>query len=68
MFYRWDLAVKATFAFLGTMGRGKFVRPLYRDLARWEEKKGDAVAFFLENKNKLMAGLVDGVNKDLGII
>ena len=50
------------------MGRGKFVRPLYRDLAKWEEKKGDAVAFFMENKNKLMAGLVDGVNKDLGII
>jgi len=64
---RWEPAVKATLAFLSSMGRGKFVRPLYRDLASWQEKKAEAVAFFQENKNKLMAGLVDGVNKDLGI-
>ena len=65
---RWDAAVEGTFAFLRSMGRGKFVRPLYRDLANWEQKKEQAIDFFHENKNKLMAGIVDGVNKDLGIV
>jgi len=65
---RWDPAVEATFAFLRSMGRGKFVRPLYRDLASWDKKKDETVAFFHENKNKLMAGIVDAVNKDLGIV
>jgi len=62
---RWKPVVAATFAFLGTMGRGKFVRPLYRDLAGWGEKREEAVTFFLQNKNQLMAGLVDAVSKDL---
>ena len=60
--------MEATLAFLKTMGRGKFVRPLYRDLAKWAEKKGEAVAFFHDNKNMYMAAVIDGVNKDLGIV
>jgi len=65
LYLRWKPVVAATFAFLGTMGRGKFVRPLYRDLAGWGEKREEAVTFFLQNKNQLMAGLVDAVSKDL---
>jgi len=64
----WEPAMEATLAFLKTMGRGKFVRPLYRDLAKWVEKKGEAVAFFHDNKNMYMAAVIDGVNKDLGIV
>jgi len=65
---RWEPAVEATFAFLRSMGRGKFVRPLYRDLASWDQKKEETVAFFHKNKKELMAGIVDAVNRDLGIV
>ena len=57
----------ATFAFLKTMGRDKYVQPLYRDLAEWKEKKPEAVTFFKENRNMLMAAVVDGVKKVLSI-
>ena len=43
----------------------KFVRPLYRDLSKWEEKKELTVKFFQENKHLLMSSVVDGVKKDL---
>ena len=64
---RWEPAVEKTLGFLKTMGRLKFVRPLYRDLARWEEKKGLAIDFFTINKHLLMSMVTDGVMKDLHI-
>jgi len=64
---RWAPAVDKTIEFLKTMGRLKFVRPLYRDLAKWEEKKPVAVEFFKNNKQFLMSMVVDGVVKDLEI-
>ena len=64
---RWEPAVDKTLGFLKTMGRLKFVRPLYRDLAKWEEKKQTAVEFFTKNKHLLMSMVVDGVVKDLDI-
>ena len=64
---RWEPAVDKTLGFLKTMGRLKFVRPLYRDLAKWEEKKKTAVEFFTKNKHLLMSMVVDGVVKDLDI-
>ena len=64
---RWEPAVDKTLGFLKTMGRLKFVRPLYRDLAKWDEKKQTAVEFFTNNKHLLMSMVVDGVVKDLDI-
>ena len=64
---RWEPSVDKTLGFLKTMGRLKFVRPLYRDLARWEEKKELARDFFTNNKHLLMSMVADGVMKDLNI-
>ena len=64
---RWEPAVDKTLGFLLTMGRLKFVRPLYRDLAKWEEKKKLTIDFFTKNKHLLMSMVVDGVMKDLNI-
>ena len=64
---KWEPSVDKTLGFLKTMGRLKFVRPLYRDLARWEEKKPLAIDFFTKNKHLLMSMVVDGVMKDLTI-
>ena len=62
---KWEPGVDLTFKFLKTMGRLKYVRPLYRDLSKWEEKKELTVKFFEENKHLLMSSVVDGVKKDL---
>ena len=62
---KWEPGVDLTFQFLKTMGRLKYVRPLYRDLSKWEEKKELTVKFFQENKHLLMSSVVDGVKKDL---
>ena len=64
---KWEPSVDKTLGFLKTMGRLKFVRPLYRDLARWDEQKPRAVEFFLQNKHLLMTTVVDGVMKDLNL-
>ena len=64
---KWEPSVDRTLGFLQTMGRLKFVRPLYRDLGKWEDKKKLAIDFFTKNKHLLMSMVADGVLKDLHI-
>ena len=62
---RWEPAVELSLRFLGTMGRLHYTKPLYRELARWPEKKPVAAKFFNDHKHLLMSAVVDAVSKDL---
>ena len=46
-------------------GRMKFVRPLYRDLYDWPEKRQEAIDTFLAHRGQYMGMCADMVAKDL---
>eukprot|EP00088_Acartia_fossae_P057827 TRINITY_DN674_c0_g1_i2.p1 TRINITY_DN674_c0_g1~~TRINITY_DN674_c0_g1_i2.p1 ORF type:complete len:613 (+),score=141.73 TRINITY_DN674_c0_g1_i2:42-1880(+) len=49
------------------VGRMKYVRPIYRDLYAWQEKRQVALDTYAANKNKMMAVSREMVAKDLHI-
>jgi len=65
---RWEPVVEASFNFLSSMGRLKFVQPIYRDLGAWPEKREMTLQFFKRNRNKLMSSCAEAVGKDLGVM
>lgn len=54
-------------AFVNEMGRMKFVRPIYRDLYKWEEMRPVAIKNYHENKAAMMFVLANQLLKDLHI-
>lgn len=57
--------IKPTLDWLTEVGRMKFVRPLYRDLYKWDAAKLKATETFLANKHKMMHVSSYTVSKDL---
>lgn len=55
------------FNFLNSNFRMKYVRPIYRDLKKWEEAKPLAIENFLKVKDQMMKFCALSVAKDLGI-
>jgi leukotriene-A4 hydrolase len=55
------------FDFANSNFRMKFVRPIYRDLAQWDEGKPLAIANFNKVKDQMMKVCAYTVAKDLGI-
>lgn len=55
------------FAFANSNFRMKYVRPVYRDLAKWPEAKPLAIENFLKVKDQMMKFCAQSVAKDLGI-
>lgn len=64
---RWERAVSPALNLATVQGRMKFVRPLYRDLYAWEEKRQLAVDTYLAHRDQMMAVCADMVAKDLHI-
>jgi len=64
---RWETIVQPALALVNSQGRMKFVRPVYRDLYAWEEKRKLAVDNFLENRKYMMHVSAEMVAKDLKI-
>ena len=64
---RWEAAVAPALKLATVQGRMKFVRPLYRDLYAWEEKRQEAVDTFLAHKDRYMQIVADMVSKILHI-
>jgi len=62
---KWDKAVQPALRLATVQGRMKFVRPLYRDLYAWEEKRQQAIDTFKAHRNQYMAMCADMVAKDL---
>merc|ERR550519_2614745 len=62
---RWEPSVQEALKLVNMQGRMKFVRPLYRDLYGWEEKRQTAVENFLAHRAEMMYVTADMVAKDL---
>jgi len=62
---RWEAAVAPALALATVQGRMKFVRPLYRDLYAWPEKRQEAIDTFLAHRGQYMGMCADMVAKDL---
>ena len=62
---RWEAAVGPALALATLQGRMKFVRPLYRDLYDWPEKRQEAIDTFLAHRGQYMGMCADMVAKDL---
>lgn len=64
---KWEKAVPQAIKLATAQGRMKFVRPLYRDLYAWQEKRQLAVDTYLAHKDQMMAVCAEMVAKDLHI-
>ena len=64
---RWEPSVVAALDLVSRVGRMKFVRPLYRDLYSWEEKRQTALENFLAHRAEMMYVTADMVAKDLHV-
>jgi len=62
---KWEKAVEPALRLATVQGRMKFVRPLYRDLYAWEEKRQQAIDTFKAHRTQYMQMCADMVAKDL---
>jgi len=62
---RWEKCIPGAVKLVTEQGRMKFVRPVYRDLYGWEEKRQVAIDTFNANKDKMMSVAREMVAKDL---
>merc|ERR1712066_143688 len=62
---RWEPSVAEALKLATIQGRMKFVRPLYRDLYAWEEKRQQAIDTFKAHRSQYMAMCADMVAKGL---
>lgn len=61
----WEEKVPIALEWLNSVGRMKYVRPLYRDLYDWEDVREQAIENFNENKRFMMHVTAYTVAKDL---
>jgi len=64
---KWEKAVAPALRLATVQGRMKFVRPLFRDLYAWEEKRQLAIDTYQAHKDQMMHVTADMVAKDLHI-
>ncbi|CAB3234844.1 unnamed protein product [Arctia plantaginis] len=72
--YRWlrlnvisrnDSILDEVFSFLNSLGRLKYVRPLYRELYSWEDVRARAIENFLENEKYMSHLTAYNLRRDL---
>jgi len=62
---KWEDAIPLAIQMVSEQGRMKFLRPIYRDLYNWEEKREVAIQTFNSNKDGYMHVAAQGLEKDL---
>merc|ERR1719210_2308015 len=65
---KWLPIVEEALQLVNKQGRMKFVRPIYRDLYSWEEKRQEAIDNYQAKKSEMMFVLSEGVAKDLHLV
>jgi len=65
---RWEPSVAKALKLATVQGRMKFVRPLFKDLYGWEEKRQEAIDTFLAHRGEMMYVCAEMVAKDLHIM
>ncbi|XP_075216534.1 leukotriene A-4 hydrolase [Lycorma delicatula] len=64
---RWYDVVPLALEFATKYGRMKFVRPIFRDLGKWEETRDEAIRVFRAHQHQMMNVTAAMVAKDLEI-
>jgi len=64
---RWEPSLAEALKLATVQGRMKFVRPLFKDLYGWEEKRQQAIDTFLAHRGEMMYVCAEMVAKDLHI-
>ncbi|XP_044744226.1 leukotriene A-4 hydrolase [Coccinella septempunctata] len=62
---RWEEKIPVVLQWLNEVGRMKYVRPLYRDLYKWEAARSKAIDNFKANRRYMMHVSAYTVGKDL---
>lgn len=62
---RWKKKIDSTIAFINTMSRVKFVKPLYGLLYEWKEARQKAIDNFIKHQPNLMHVVVYTISKEL---
>jgi len=62
---RWEPSVAEALKLATVQGRMKFVRPLFKDLYGWEEKRQQTIDTFLAHRGEMMYVCAEMVAKDL---
>lgn len=62
---RWESKVSDALKFATSLGRLKFVRPLFRDVYAWEEMRQRAIDTYYLYRNKMMYVTREMLAKDL---
>jgi hypothetical protein len=61
---KWEPILPKVFGFLEVVGRGLYLKPIYRNLFEWPEKRAQAIEFF-EKRIPFMNPISVGVVKRL---
>jgi leukotriene-A4 hydrolase len=61
----WKDAIPRAVKMVTDQGRMKFLRPIYRDLYKWEESREAALEIFEKNRGSMMKVAIQGLEKDL---
>ena len=62
---RWGIKVPEALEFAVSLGRLKFVRPIFRALYAWEEMRERAISAYQSNKHTMMFMTRQAIAKDL---
>lgn len=62
---KWEDKIQRALDWITVVGRMKYVRPLYRDLYKWETARDSAIDTYNKNKNKMMHVVAHTVGQDL---
>ena len=65
---KWTKAISKAVEMVSEQGRMKYVRPLYRDLYRWDESRPIALETFHKNKPNMMHVAIQGLEIDLKLV
>jgi len=64
---KWEPSVAPALVLATVQGRMKFVRPLFRDVYAWPEKRQEAIDTYMAHKGEMMHVCAEMVAKDLHI-
>ncbi|XP_046383886.1 leukotriene A-4 hydrolase-like [Ischnura elegans] len=63
----WEEQIERALEFATSQGRMKFVRPIFRDLGKWDKSRERAIATFKKHRSAMMYVTAHTVASDLGL-
>ncbi|XP_071444884.1 leukotriene A-4 hydrolase-like [Hetaerina americana] len=64
---RWEEQIEKALEFATSQGRMKFVRPIFRDLRKWDKARDRAIAAYEKQRSSMMYVTAHMVASDLGL-